>query len=178
MRHSRSFVAIFLICSSWVMACSREDDRSSRPVPAASGRAPLMRESELQAGPATPQMQVRNPYDGDPQMIADGKRLYNWFNCVGCHFHGGGGIGPPLIDEDWIYGSHPANIFESIVRGRPNGMPAFQGKLPDNEVWKIVAYVQALHQDAQEANGGSAPTVRDRGDDQIGTDDNGERGGQ
>ena len=65
-------------------------------------------------------------------------------NCVGCHFHGGGGIGPPLMDEKWIYGADPAQVFSTIVEGRPNGMPAFRGKLTDEQVWKIAAYVSSL----------------------------------
>ena len=65
-------------------------------------------------------------------------------NCVGCHFHGGGGIGPPLMDEKWIYGSDPSQIFATIVESRPNGMPSFRGKLNDDQVWKIAAYVRSL----------------------------------
>jgi cytochrome c oxidase cbb3-type subunit 3 len=76
--------------------------------------------------------------------INEGKRLYSWFNCVGCHANGGGGMGPPLIDATWIYGSTPANIYSSIMEGRPNGMPAFYGKIPEQEAWKIVAYVRSL----------------------------------
>ena len=41
---------------------------------------------------------------------------------------GGGGIGPPLMDDRWIYGSAPENIYASIVQGRPNGMPAWGGR--------------------------------------------------
>ena len=74
----------------------------------------------------------------------EGKRLFAWFNCVGCHAHGGGGMGPPLIDERWIYGSAPENIYSTIVEGRPNGMPSFRGKIPDYQVWQLVAYVRAL----------------------------------
>ena len=36
-----------------------------------------------------------------------GKRLFSWYNCIGCHANGGGGIGPPLMDDEWIYGSRP-----------------------------------------------------------------------
>ncbi|MFN7140138.1 MAG: c-type cytochrome, partial [Limisphaerales bacterium] len=61
-----------------------------------------------------------------------------------CHFNGGGGIGPPLMDDQWIYGSDPANVFASIVEGRPNGMPAYRDRIPDADVWKIVAYVRSL----------------------------------
>src|SRR5207253_2077767 len=73
-----------------------------------------------------------------------GKQLYARLNCVGCHANGGGGIGPPLMDPAWIYGGFPSAIYESIVEGRPNGMPAFGGRLADSQAWQLVAYVQAL----------------------------------
>ena len=65
-------------------------------------------------------------------------------NCTGCHAHGGGAIGPPLMDDNWIYGSQPDQIFATIVEGRPNGMPSFRGKLPDYEIWQLAAYVRSL----------------------------------
>jgi cytochrome c oxidase cbb3-type subunit 3 len=86
----------------------------------------------------------RNPYEGNPYAIEEGKRLYQWMNCVNCHGQGGGSIGPALWDDEWIYGGSPAAVAESIVRGRPNGMPAFGGRIPEDDVWKIVAYVRAL----------------------------------
>ena len=48
------------------------------------------------------------------------------------------------MDDVWIYGSDPANIYATIVEGRPNGMPAFGGHIPDNEVWELVAYVRSM----------------------------------
>src|SRR5581483_11928376 len=65
-------------------------------------------------------------------------------NCVGCHAHGGGGMGPPLMDQKWIYGSEPEQVYATIMEGRPNGMPSFRGKIPDDQVWKLVAYVRSL----------------------------------
>jgi len=76
--------------------------------------------------------------------ITEGKRLYENFNCSGCHFHGGGGIGPPLMDDKWIYGSEPQQIFATVVQGRPNGMPSFHGKINDYQLWQIVAYVRSM----------------------------------
>jgi cytochrome c oxidase cbb3-type subunit III len=49
-----------------------------------------------------------------------------------------------LMDDKWIYGSHPAAIFASIVEGRPNGMPSWRNKVPDAQVWQLVAYVQSM----------------------------------
>jgi cytochrome c oxidase cbb3-type subunit 3 len=83
-------------------------------------------------------------YEDNAYSISEGKRLYEWYNCKGCHADGGGDIGPPLMDDKWIYGSNPENIFATIVEGRPNGMPAFAGKVPAYQVWQIVAYVRSL----------------------------------
>jgi cytochrome c oxidase cbb3-type subunit 3 len=53
-------------------------------------------------------------------------------------------MGPPLMDDNWLYGSAPENIFETIVQGRPNGMPAFGNKIVSDQVWQIVAYVRSM----------------------------------
>ena len=68
--------------------------------------------------------------EGNPQAIADGERLFDWYNCSGCHFHGGGGMGPALMDQQWIYGGALDQIYASIVQGRPNGMPSWGRKDP------------------------------------------------
>jgi cytochrome c oxidase cbb3-type subunit 3 len=102
------------------------------------------RQTELQPGPETPMRAARNPYAGDPRAILQGERLFHQFNCSGCHSNGGGGMGPPLIDDQWIYGSGPENIFWTIIEGRPNGMPAFGGRIVEEQVWRIVAYVRSL----------------------------------
>ena len=65
-------------------------------------------------------------------------------NCVGCHSHGGGGMGPPLMDDEWRYGGRIDQIVASIAEGRPNGMPAWRTKLTDDQIWKLAAYVRSL----------------------------------
>jgi cytochrome c oxidase cbb3-type subunit 3 len=87
---------------------------------------------------------VVNPYASDEEALGEGKRLYNQFNCSGCHAGGGGAIGPALMDETWIYGSQPGNIYSTIVEGRPNGMPAFGGRIPEDKIWRIAAFVSTL----------------------------------
>ena len=138
---SRSrLVPALLLVSALALSCERES-RQFRHTPAAP---PDTRMSSLQPGPATAAVTVENPYDSNAFSIAQGKRLFSWMNCVGCHAHGGGAIGPPLMDAKWIYGGQPQDIFSTIVEGRPNGMPAYAGKLPEKEVWQLVAYVQSL----------------------------------
>jgi cytochrome c oxidase cbb3-type subunit 3 len=48
------------------------------------------------------------------------------------------------MDDKWVYGAEPDTVFETIVKGRPNGMPSFAGKIPDAQVWQIVAYVRSM----------------------------------
>ncbi len=37
-----------------------------------------------------------------------------------------------------------SQIFASIQQGRPNGMPSFRGKLTNDQIWQLVAYVRSL----------------------------------
>jgi cytochrome c oxidase cbb3-type subunit 3 len=78
------------------------------------------------------------------QAQSDGQALYELMNCSGCHAHGGGGMGPPLLDKKWFYGSDPQAVYISILEGRPNGMPSYRGRLPDYQIWEIVGYVRSL----------------------------------
>jgi len=48
------------------------------------------------------------------------------------------------MDRVWIYGDDPASLYSTIVGGRPNGMPAWRGKIPDYQVWQLVTYVEAM----------------------------------
>jgi cytochrome c oxidase cbb3-type subunit 3 len=48
------------------------------------------------------------------------------------------------MDDKWIYGSEPRSIYASILEGRPNGMPSFRGKIPDAQVWQLVAYIRSM----------------------------------
>jgi cytochrome c oxidase cbb3-type subunit 3 len=100
--------------------------------------------SDIRPGGGTPVPPIALPENGNAWALSEGKRLYSWFNCVGCHSHGGGGMGPPLMDDKWIYGSEPQNVYATIVEGRPNGMPSFRGKIPEPQIWQLVAYVRAL----------------------------------
>lgn len=145
-RSSAFIIAIATILS--VAACKREERRFREPTPSnvagqgisVSGLHP----GQPTQGSTQPSAPVNNPYSESAYAVAEGQKLFDAYNCVGCHAHGGGGIGPPLMDAQWIYGSEPQNIFATIVEGRPNGMPSFRGKIPDQQVWELVAYVRSL----------------------------------
>jgi cytochrome c oxidase cbb3-type subunit 3 len=127
-----------------LVGCKREE-RNFRGLPSSAAVSkPPVREVELVAGGVVPADSGPGPYDENAYAVSQGKTLYNQYNCSGCHFQGGGGIGPPLMDADWIYGSRPENIYETIAEGRPNGMPSFGGKIVPDQIWQIVAYVRSM----------------------------------
>ena len=101
--------------------------------------------SSIEAGPHRPHEPMKNPFAGNTHALEQGERLYNWFNCADCHGAiGGGSMGPPLADADWIYGGEPQQILDSVLRGRPNGMPAFGGALSRDTAWQLVVHVESL----------------------------------
>ena len=122
--------------------CEREARRFDERPPAPAGGG-AVRLSPIEAGPPTKQVAMVELSDDNAYTTAQGKRLFSQFNCTGCHGNGGGNSGPALMDDRWIYGSQPENIYATIVQGRPNGMPSFQ-RLQSQQVWQLVAYVRSL----------------------------------
>ena len=127
-----------------VLAGCEREARPFRDLPVASARSQEPMGTGLYAGSQAPPQPENSPFQENAWGIGEGKRLFDQYNCSGCHAHGGGGMGPPLMDDEWIYGEHPANIFETIVGGRPNGMPSFRNKIPDAQVWQLEAFVQSM----------------------------------
>lgn len=136
-------IIAFSIVTLSIIACRREERRFREVAPATTATS-VATAVNLQPGPSYTVTETQSPYQYNAYAISEGKQLYNSFNCVGCHSNGGGGMGPPLMDDKWIYGSDPSSIFASIVEGRPNGMPSWRGRIPNYEVWRIVAYVRSL----------------------------------
>lgn len=127
-------------------ACEREE-RAFRSDPIATETEEKIALVPLSPGSGPPvehRTGKGKDYENNAYHVAQGKRLYTWFNCNGCHSNGGGGSGPPLMDDRWIYGWQIENIVQTIREGRPNGMPSFRGKVPDDQIWELAAYVRSM----------------------------------
>lgn len=129
--------SVFLLAAS---ACH------TPPRQAAEGAAPPV---TTDVGPVPGGMTATNyrtnPLAGDPVALQDGRRLFNWYNCSGCHGgHAGGGMGPSLRDPVWLYGNRDDQIFDSIAEGRSKGMPAWGTKIPEHQIWELVAYIKSM----------------------------------
>ncbi|MEK0085200.1 c-type cytochrome [Benzoatithermus flavus] len=138
----RAFLAVALMVLAFA-GCKREE-REPRPEPVAERDIPAIVMSDLAPGEKPPSSPDYPHYTENAWQVSEGKRLFEAMNCNGCHARGGGDIGPPLMDRQWIYGSEPGNIFATIMEGRPNGMPSFRNMIPEQQVWQLVAYVRSL----------------------------------
>jgi len=110
------------------------------------------------SGPAT-----SNPFATSAEAVIDGRKVYLKYGCAGCHgMGGGGGMGKPLIDDEWRFGSDDQTLFK-LIRGEiPNQtMPNTIGKsLTDDEVWKVLLYVRSVYAgDASKINWTVPPPV-------------------
>ena len=96
------------------------------------------------AGLAEASTTVRNPYEGDKKAIEEGKGLFKKY-CAVCHGEDASGeIGPNLRDSKWKYGGTDADIYQSISKGRPGGMPNWDVKLGKERIWKIVSFIRSI----------------------------------
>ncbi|MDP4546577.1 MAG: cytochrome-c oxidase, cbb3-type subunit III [Marinobacter sp.] len=68
--------------------------------------------------------------------------------CTACHGADGTGMqavgAPNLTDNIWLYGSTYEWIKETVVNGRQNQMPAQKGRLTDDQIHILAAYVYSL----------------------------------
>ena len=76
--------------------------------------------------------------------VAAGKQLYGNL-CAACHGENGKGlVGPDLTASKFRYGKTRLDIAKSISEGRPNGMPAFNSQVKDEQVESLVEYIMSL----------------------------------
>jgi cytochrome c oxidase cbb3-type subunit 3 len=138
---------VLLAALTLLAGCEREARRFETTPPqqvASAARLGSLQPAAPQAGDIRMASVSTGPYEGNAFGVTQGKRLFRWYNCNGCHAGGGGSIGPALMDDQWKYGSSPQQIYASIVQGRPEGMPSFGGHIPEDQVWQLVSYVRSM----------------------------------
>jgi mono/diheme cytochrome c family protein len=81
----------------------------------------------------------------DRRYLAGGKALYDQY-CQACHgANGKGGVGPSLIDDEWLHGSSEDEIIRSIAYGYPTrGMAAWEPIIGKAGVEQVSAYILKL----------------------------------
>src|SRR5690606_32575144 len=97
-------LAAWLLAVAALAGCNREarelvDETSNQP------SVSILSQSAIRAGGGSFAEPFIPAVQGNAFALSEGKRLFDSFNCSGCHARGGGGIGPALMDARWIYGS-------------------------------------------------------------------------
>jgi cytochrome c oxidase cbb3-type subunit 3 len=88
---------------------------------------------------------TENPYERDEKAVAEGQVIYAG-KCAECHgkdLKGGDG---PSLTAHLKYGEQDGRMYESIAKGRPGGMPAFETELGRDRIWKVLAYVDSVRE--------------------------------
>jgi len=84
--------------------------------------------------------------------VKEGQTLFNNQGCVGCHLGGGyqaGGAGPQLNRSA---NARDHSYVQHLVRWGYNPMPAYsKAQLSDQDLYKITAYLQFIHENPPEA---------------------------
>jgi len=83
-----------------------------------------------------------------PELAEAGRSVYAT-NCAACHAADlTGGIGPNLVDDEWIHGGSPEDVVRTIAEGVPTkGMPAWGPILGPERVRQAAAYILTISAD-------------------------------
>jgi mono/diheme cytochrome c family protein len=133
----------------------------------ASDAAVAQTKTPVERVTSTPRGQLLSPYMDFSSVAEEGRKLFQAYDCGGCHGGGGGGgMAAPLTNEIWIYGSDDDTLFRLITLGTGSLSPgnAFEkqgfvrkgsenvvGPMPpygeiitsEDNIWKIIAWIKA-----------------------------------
>lgn len=165
-------VMVLLALSAGLVACEKGsgDANNSGSAPAAESSGKMVEFVTTQDGkpfkidpalfdtPAAKEFLAtgKNPYVGNEEAIAKGKKVFQLYSCTQCHGPDAGGqVGPGLVGPDYRYPKDATNkgMFETVWHGTNGGMGAKgiglmdpsdpkNGITPD-ELLKIIAWVRS-----------------------------------
>jgi putative heme-binding domain-containing protein len=85
-----------------------------------------------------------NPHNGNEAAIKTGMGLFR-VRCADCHGMDAKGVRGPDLTQVWASGRTDDGLFRTLRNGVPGTeMPAIYIRTPDDEVWKLLAYLRTL----------------------------------
>jgi cytochrome c oxidase cbb3-type subunit 3 len=102
---------------------------------------------EAQIGEVVEYVLQMSGQEHDATLASAGATVYA-DNCAACHLEAGEGDraqgAPALNDAIWLYGSDRETIHTSVYGARYGVMPAWAGRLSEDEVRAVTTYVHSL----------------------------------
>ena len=86
------------------------------------------------------------PGGAELDAIIQGHELFGTY-CSDCHADGTGNRGPDLTNREWIYGGWYSELYASIAKGRPGGMPPMLGMIGKQDITRIISYIRSIECD-------------------------------
>jgi len=102
-------------------------------------------EAEKASAAAGAAKMTENPYERDEKAIAEGQVIFAG-KCAECHGKDLKGADGPSLVGHLKFGEQDPGKYESIAKGRPGGMPAFETELGRDRIWKVLAYVDSVRE--------------------------------
>lgn len=87
----------------------------------------------------------------DPKIVKEGQAAFTSSFCQTCHGLAlTGGAGPNLVDQRWLHGGTPREVYATIARGVPSkGMPTWGPVLNPKMITSLVAYIFSYHRNGE-----------------------------
>lgn len=169
------FCIVLMLVAFTLTACDKKNPGESTPSKASAAGAadsgkmisfvttqdskPLVIEPALFNTPAAKEFMStgKNPYIGNAEAVAKGKKIFQLYSCTQCHGpEAKGQVGPGLVGPDYRYPKDATNkgMFETVWHGTNGGMGAKgiglmdpsdpkNGITPD-ELLKVIAWVRSM----------------------------------
>ncbi len=92
----------------------------------------------------------------NPVFVEAGKATFQ-STCASCHLaslrgktENPGAVGPDLVDQIWIHGGQPIDVYNTVTKGvLEKGMPTWGPVLGQKKITELVAYVMSHHQQGE-----------------------------
>ena len=87
---------------------------------------------------------TKNPLEGNPAAIQGGMGIFR-SRCADCHGMDASGVRAPDLRQVWVSGRTDDGLFQTLRNGVPGTeMPSVGVRTPDEEIWKVLAYLRTL----------------------------------
>ena len=123
-------LSLSLLAAAGLCACEAE----KRPLGPSPPSSPPISASDART----------SQYQDSAFQVAQGGRLFGWYGCQSCHGETAKGAAN-LYDDSWENGGSVDQVYASIAKGRPDGMPAYEARVASEQIWQLTAFVRDLH---------------------------------